>query len=81
MNFGEFLYIQPDNIKKQVRNIEKLEKKLANVRVAIVFNKTCLNENLLPTLTDIYIYILNVEGLPGFIFIQVLQRTRLGKNS
>ena len=39
MNFGEFLYIQPDDIKKQVRNIEKT---LANARVAIVVNKTCL---------------------------------------
>ena len=43
MNFGEFLYIQPDNIKKQVRNIENLENKLANALVAIVLNKTCLN--------------------------------------
>ena len=45
INFGKFLFIQPDNIKKQVRNIENLENKLANARVAIVFNKTCLNEN------------------------------------
>ena len=44
MNFGQFLYIQPyNNKKKQVRNIENVEKKLANARVAIVFNKTCLN--------------------------------------
>ena len=42
MNFGEFLCLQPDNIKKQVRNIENLEKKLANAQVAIVFNKTGL---------------------------------------
>ena len=55
MNFGDFLYIQPDNIKKQVRNIENLEKKLANARVAIFFNKTCLNENLLPTFTTLEI--------------------------
>ena len=49
--------LQPDNIKKHARNIEDQEKKLANARVAIVFNKTCLNENLLPTFTNIYIYI------------------------
>ena len=53
MNFGEFLYIQPDNIKTQVRNIENLEKKLANARVAVVFNKTSLNIYIY-----IYIYIL-----------------------
>ena len=38
-----YIYIQPDNIKKQVWNIENLETKLVNARVAIVFNKTCLN--------------------------------------
>ena len=30
MNFDEFVYLQPDNIKKQVGNMEDLEKKLAN---------------------------------------------------
>ena len=56
MNFGELIYHQPNNIKKLLRKIENLEKKLVNARVAIVFNKTCLNENLLPTFTNIYIF-------------------------
>ena len=43
MNFGELLHLHPENIKKQLRKIENLEIKLANARVAIVFNKTCLN--------------------------------------
>ena len=43
MNFGEFLHLHPENIKKLIRKIENLEKKLANARVAIVFNKTWLN--------------------------------------
>ena len=55
MNVGKLLYIQQDNIKKQVRNIANLEKKLANALVAIVFNKTCLNENLLWTFICIYL--------------------------
>ena len=57
MNFGELIYHQPYNIKQLLRKIENLEKKLVNARVAIVFNKTCLNENLLPTFTYTYIYI------------------------
>ena len=57
MDFGELLYLQPEIIKKQLRKIESIENKLANGEVAIVFNKTCLNENLLPTFTNIYIYI------------------------
>ena len=44
-------------MKKLIRKIENLEKKLANARVAILFNKTCLNENILPKFTNIYIYI------------------------
>ena len=50
MNFGELIYQQPENIKKLLRKIGNLEKKSANARVAILFNKTCLN---------MYIYIYN----------------------
>ena len=39
MNFGELICQQPENIKKLIRKIENLEKKLANARVAILFNK------------------------------------------
>ena len=41
MNFGELICLQPENIKK--KHCEKLENKLANTRVAILLNKTCLN--------------------------------------
>ena len=51
MNFGELLNHQPENIKKLLRKIENLEKKFANALVAVVFNKTCLNENLLRIFT------------------------------
>ena len=57
MNFGELLYHQPENIQKLLRKIVNLVKKLVNARVPIVFNKTCLNENILPILMNIYIYI------------------------
>ena len=48
MNFGNLLHIQPDNIKRNMRNIETTEKKLANAKIAVIFNITCLNENLPP---------------------------------
>ena len=57
MNFGELLNHQPEKIRKLFRRIENLEKKVANSRVAIAFNKTYLNENLLPIFMNIYIYI------------------------
>ena len=56
MNFGNLLYIQPENIKRNIRNIETTEKKLANAKIAVIFNNTCLNENLLPRFSNIYIY-------------------------
>ena len=40
--------IQPDNIKRNIRNIETTVKKFANAKIAAIFNNTCLN---------IYIYI------------------------
>ena len=66
MNFGELLYHQPENNKKLLRKIENLEKKLANARVAIVFNTTCLNEHLLPIfIKKKNLYVLeNDEGIP-----------------
>ena len=57
MNFGELIYQQPENIKKLIRKILNFEKKLDNARVTILFNKTCLNENILPKFIYIYIYI------------------------
>ena len=70
MNFGEFLHLHPENIKKLIRKIENLENKLVNARVPIVFNKTCLNENLLPTFTNIYIYI---YVFPYLVLLRILE--------
>ena len=55
MDFENLLYIQPENIKRNVGNIEPTEKKLANAKIAVIFNNTCLNENLLPQFSNIYI--------------------------
>ena len=69
MNFGNLLFGQPDNIKKSLRNIESIEKKLANTTIATLFNQTCLNEYLLPTFTNIYIYMINSSlVIPTFFF-------------
>ena len=57
MNFGELINHQPEILKKLLRKIGNLEKKLVNARDAVVLNGTCLNENLLPIFTNIYIYI------------------------
>ena len=56
INFVNLLFHQPYNIRKQVRNIETNEKKLIQAKMAVVFNSTCINGNLLPTFTNILIY-------------------------
>ena len=58
MNFGNLLYIQPDNVKRNIRNIETTENKLANAKIAVIFSNTCLNENLLPRFSNICIYLI-----------------------
>ena len=58
MDFRSLLFQQPDNIRKPIKDIKIQEKKWMQAKMAVVFNKTCLNENHLPTST--YICILNV---------------------
>ena len=57
MNFGELIFNFPCNIRSKIRYLEKLEKKIVKANIAILFNRTCINENILPKCTDIYIYI------------------------
>ena len=51
------LKIIPPEIKSLYRNVEKTNIKLCNLKSHQIFNITCLNNNLLPNYTDIYIYI------------------------
>ena len=58
-DMGQFLYHLDPNTRKITRRLEKLQLKIINKQRSIVFNKTCLNNNLLPkyTLFDIYLSI------------------------
>ena len=57
MNFGELIFNFSCNISSKIRYLEKLEKKLVKANIAILSNRTCINENILPKFTDIHIYI------------------------
>ena len=52
-NFGSFLFKFGINIRKTIRLIESTDKKLINAELALLFNETCKNENILPRYTDI----------------------------
>ena len=57
MNFGSLLFQLPPEERKVIRKIENISKKLINANFAVIFNEICSRENLLPTFTNIYIYI------------------------
>jgi hypothetical protein len=57
MSFGNLLFDLQAPARNFVRLIEKNNKKIVNKKYALVFNQTCINEELLPNYTNIYIYI------------------------
>ena len=57
MTLGEIIFQFPNNIKIIIRQLEKLERKRVKANMAILFNRTFINENILPQFTNIYEYI------------------------
>ena len=57
MSFGDIIFQHSSDNKKIVRNIERLNKKITNAKLSVLFNQTCISNNLLPSYTNIYIYI------------------------
>ena len=49
-----------ENFKEKFRKIEKLSRKCVNLQGAIIFNKTCLNDELYPKFIQIKKYIYKV---------------------
>ena len=56
LTFDELLHPLNCDLKNQIRNFETTKKKLS-AKYGIIFNQTCLNEELHPIYTNIYIYI------------------------
>ena len=53
MTLGEIIFQYPTNIKIIIRQLEKLERKQVKENMAILFNRTCRNENIQPQFTNI----------------------------
>ena len=68
MNIGNLIFTLPAWQKTLVRKTEKENKKIANTESSLVYNTTCLKENLLPTYTNIYIYIIISVYIYGIIY-------------
>ena len=58
MNIGNLIFTLPAWQKTLVRKTEKENKKIANTESSLVYNTTCLKENLLTNYTNIYISII-----------------------
>ena len=56
MKIGQLIFHLPAEKKQKIRRIEKINKKIASVKCSLVFNRTCIKENLLPKYTNIYVY-------------------------
>ena len=56
LTFGELLHPLNVYLKNKIRNFEKHKKQILSAKYGILFNQTCLNEELQPTYTNIYIY-------------------------
>ena len=55
-NFGFLLNQMPPDQKSLVRYIEKIDKKIVNATNGVKFLQACIDEDLLPKFTDIYIF-------------------------
>ena len=60
-DMGQFFHHLDPNTRNIIRSLEKIKLKIINKQYSLVFNKTCLNNNLQPKyIYIIYIYIFNI---------------------
>ena len=51
MTISELILTLPPDTKSLIRSIENTNRKRINIQLFLVFNKTCIQENLLPAYT------------------------------
>merc|ERR1719423_514233 len=61
VNCGSVLHSLGNHQKGLVRHLEELMRRKVQSNYGILFNETCINEDLLPRYTDIYIYIFKLK--------------------
>ena len=57
--YGKYLNQFPPNKIKVIREFEQIQKKICRHKMFIMFNEICINEEILPKYTYIYIYIVS----------------------
>ena len=68
----------PPDTKTLVRSIEKTNRKIINIQLSLVFNKTCIQENLLQGYIYIYIHArTHTHTHTNQIYITLLEITQM----
>ena len=62
LNFGQLLQSGDNELKNITRNFEKQKQQIISAQYGILFNQTCLNEELYPVNANIYIYIYTINN-------------------
>ena len=65
-NYGQYINQFPQNTIKVIREFERIQKKICRHKMSIMFNEICINEEMLPKYTHIYIYIYILYNWPIF---------------
>ena len=55
-NLGSLIHPLPRELRKEVRDLEKVSFRRCKSECSLLFNSVCVKENLLPNFTNIYIY-------------------------
>ena len=66
-NYGQYINQFPPNTIKVIREFEWIQKKICRHKMSIMFNETCINEEMLPKYTYVYVYI--------YLYIVILRQT------
>ena len=56
-NYGQCINQFPQNMIKVIWEFERIQKKICRHKMSIMFNKICINEEMVRKYTYIYIYI------------------------
>ena len=55
-NYGRFINQLPPNIMSSIQQFERINKKICRQKMSIMFNQICINEEMLPGYTYIYLF-------------------------
>ena len=81
LNMGRFFHHLDLNIRKERRGLERLKMKIIRKIYPVVYNKACLNNNLLPKYTHTYIHTYIHINFHIYIYIYIMSCCELRPSS